>query len=93
LRIINTQLAVLYVIIKEWSFREKVHKPQILKRLLPKILTPWLACFKWYRKTLGGKWYKTIDKFGQTGFASPARTWSQKPPDEFDIVMEVEEYQ
>lgn len=51
-----------------------------------KILTPWLSNFRWFRKRLGGTWYKVIDTQDYTAWHSPEAVWTDQEPEEGEVV-------
>lgn len=55
------------------------------------IFSPILSNFKWYRKRIGGIWYKTYDPASDFGLASDTYNWTQTPA--FHEIIDVEKYQ
>lgn len=49
-------------------------------------LKPFLSDFKWYRKQIGGTWYKVYDPASDFGLAGDTHSWTQEETDESKIV-------
>lgn len=45
-----------------------------------------LSDFRWYRKKIGGKWYK-IRHFEVSGFAAPGEIWVQELPSDNEYTL------
>lgn len=39
-----------------------------------------LSLFQWYRKKIGGKWYKIYDAQGDFGLAGDTNRWTRERP-------------
>ena len=60
-------------------------------KIILTFLKPLLIEFKWYRKKLGGTWYK-IREADVSGFAT-SEYWDQvKPESDLDVILKTETY-
>lgn len=55
------------------------------------LLMPVLSQRKWYRKRVGGVWYKIQLEEGY-GIAGPMETWRRRPPGKGELMLDREVY-
>lgn len=63
-----------------------------MNRILKDIMDSLFACFKSYRKKIGGTWYFIYDPEDACGHASTTEFWSRDLPNEEYIVLKKEIY-
>lgn len=56
------------------------------------LLFPFLSEFKWYRKRIGGTWYKVYDRTSDFGLAGDTHGWTQEMPDQESKIVATEKY-